>query len=138
MAAARRCSVDLTEPQVLECVALLPLSARSKSVFVPYSDTNFKHVPKWEEAKHYVPCLSRILQHTGGWGANQVAFVAGSKNWAAELSISEAPLEAGIYRLRAILSQLGNKYEIEVEKQIPTEACAEMVRPPLGNDDWRT
>lgn len=107
---SRRQSVDLTTAQVCDSLALLPLTARSKSCFAPYSDPNFKHTPKWQEGRQYVAALSRLLQHSGGRCINQVTFAAGAQKYVSEagLDLSASQVEEGCYRLRAILSQLAN------------------------------
>ena len=125
----RRGSLDLSQEQVLDCFALLPVTARSKTAFVPYSDINFKHSPKWDEAKQYVPCLARVLQFSGGLGVNQVSMVAGSKEWAAKLDISTEALEAGVYRLRAMLSQLSN---MKSKNRAPPNKMAKLFEPLLA------
>lgn len=131
MSTYTRSTVDLTQAQCEDALSLLPITARSKNVFAPYSDVNFKHVPKWGEAQQYVPCLARILQHSGGLRINQVSFFQGAKkfNEDRKLDINEKAIEEGSYRVRAILCQLAN---MKTKKRSPPRSWQKLFDPILA------
>ena len=69
-----------------------------------------KAAVKWEAANRYRAALALLLQKSKGLNVNQVTFYAAALRFNSQhgLDIDANEVELGVYRFRAIVSQLGN------------------------------
>ena len=126
MTTHRRNTVDLGETDVWKVLDALPIQAFSAEDFVPdYKKMDFKLAPDWSKAKPYVACIDTMFECSGGYCVNQASAFHHAQTWAAQndlakkFKISGELLERGIYRLRAIASQLAN--HLTKKRAVPLE-----------------
>ena len=109
--AAKRSSVDISEAQVCAALGCLPLAALKKTgEFVNYKKTNMKLAPDWGAGAIYMGTINKLLEASEGKRVNQVSFFKLAKKWVydEDIAIADDKVESGVYRLRAIINELGN------------------------------
>ena len=94
-----------------EAFELLPMATKKPlGRLVWYTHIDFRKAPKWEQVAPYRQCLAKILELTNGINFTQVTGVSAMKAFVDSEGYEVLPQEPneGIYRLRAMISQLHN------------------------------
>jgi hypothetical protein len=104
-----RKAVDIDENGAFAAFDKIPISVLGSSPCT-YTNKKFKNAPTWQKAAKLVPCVSLLVDASGGRAIHQKQLDGHMRKWVAQndVEISEEKRDDVVYSVRALVCQLLN------------------------------